>query len=62
MCIHNQCFEAVPMCIHNQCFRAKTEKYYDFSSENLSFYSRELLLYIAWACFHNVMKQLVSCL
>ena len=41
------------MCTHNQCFRAKKEKYYNFSSENEHFYSREILLYIAWACLRN---------
>ena len=41
------------MCTHNQCFRAKKEKYYNFLSENEHFYSREILLYIAWACLRN---------
>ena len=41
------------MCTHNQCFRAKKEKYYKFSFENEHFYSREILLYIAWACLRN---------
>ena len=41
------------MTTHNQCFRATKEKYHNFSSENEHFYSREILLYIAWACFRN---------
>ena len=45
------------MCTHNQCFRAKTEKCHNFSSENLHFYSREILLYIPWACLRNDMTK-----
>ena len=41
------------MCTHNQCFRANKEIYCNFSSENEHFYSREILLYIAWACLRN---------
>ena len=50
------------MCTHNQCFRAKKEKntYYNFSSENEHFYSREILLYIAWACLCNVSRFCVA--
>ena len=39
------------MCTHNQCFE---QKYYNFSSENYHFYSREILLYIVWARLRNV--------
>ena len=42
------------MCTHNQCFGAKKEIYCNFSSENVHFYSREILQYIAWACLRNV--------
>ena len=47
------------MCTHNQCFEQKLEKYYNFSSENQQFCSREILLYIAWACLRNVSQLLV---
>ena len=45
--------EAVLTCTHNQCFEQKYEKHHTFSSENYRFYSREILLYIAWACLRN---------
>ena len=39
---------------HNQSFEQNYEKYKKKkSSENQHFYSREVLLYIAWACFRN---------
>ena len=45
------------MCTYNQCFRARKKKIYIFSSENYYFYSREVLLYIAWACLCNDLRQ-----
>ena len=42
------------MCTHNQYLRSKKEIYNNFLSENQHVYSREILLYIAWACLHNV--------
>ena len=50
----NRLNEAVLTCTHNLCFEQKYEKYYNFSSENYHFYSREILLYIAWACLSYV--------
>ena len=44
------------MCTCNLCFEQNEENYHNFSSENYSFYSREKLLYIAWACFRNVKQ------
>ena len=41
------------MCTHNLCFEQNKKKSYNFSSEYYNFYSREILLYIAWACFRN---------
>ena len=40
-------------CTHNLYFEQKYEKYYNFSSENYYFYTREKSLNIAWACFRN---------
>ena len=40
-------------CTHNQCFEQKLVKHHNFSSENYRFYSREISLYIAWACLRN---------
>ena len=37
-------------------FREKKEKYYKFSTENLHFYSREILLYIVWAFLRNATR------
>ena len=34
-------------------FGPKEENYFKKSSEKEHFYSREILLYIAWACFRN---------
>ena len=31
---------------------------FKFSSENYDFYSREILLYIAWACLRNDMRKI----
>ena len=43
----------------NQCLRAKKEKYYIFHLKINIFFSREILLYIAWACLRNdIMYQL----
>ena len=50
-------------CTHNQCFEQKREKYYIFSSENIHFCIREILLYIAWACLRNnqqIQKDYIS--
>ena len=44
--------EAVLTCTHDICFEQKQEKSHIFSSE--SFYSREKLQYIAWACYPYV--------
>ena len=38
-------------------FEQKTRKMSHFSSENSSFYSREKLQYIAWACYRNGMQK-----
>ena len=38
-------------------FLAKIRKIIIFLSENKHFYSREILLYIAWACYRNVKKE-----
>ena len=43
------------MCTHNQCFEQKMRKLLKISSENEHFYSREMLLYIAWVCLCNVL-------
>ena len=48
------------MCTHNQCFEQKYEKYYNFSSKNEHFCSREILLYIAWACLRNEKHEEVT--
>ena len=45
--------EAVLTCTHNLCFEQKYEKNKKNSTENCHFYSREILLYIAWACMRN---------
>ena len=44
------------MCTHDLCFEQKVEKYHNFSFENNHFYSREILQYIVWACFRNVVN------
>ena len=38
---------------HDLCFEQKQENYQLFSPENYRFYTREKLLFIAWACFRN---------
>ena len=48
----NRLNEAVLMCTHNQCFRAKKENII----RKLKFYSREILLYIAWAHLNIEVK------
>ena len=47
--------EAVLTYTHDLCFDKKIRKNVEFffSSENNHFYSREILLYIAWACLRN---------
>ena len=45
--------EAVLTCTHNICFEQKIRKYHNFSSENNHFYSREILQYIARACYRK---------
>ena len=42
------------MSTHNLCFRAKIRKILDLFIRNYHFYSREILLYISWACLRNV--------
>ena len=49
----NRLTEAVPTCTHTQCFEQTKEKDLQISSENEHFYSRETLLFIAWACLRN---------
>ena len=51
----NRLNEAVLTCTHNLCFEQKSEKVKN-STENCHFYSREKSLYIAWACFRNVLN------
>ena len=41
------------MCTHKLCFEQKYENSQTVSTENCHFYSREISLYIAWACFRN---------
>ena len=43
-------------CTHNLCFVQKYENSQDISTENCHFYSCEKSLYVAWACFRNVLK------
>ena len=38
---------------HNIYFELKYENSKNKSTENCHFYSREILLYIAWACLRN---------
>ena len=47
--------EAVLTCTHNICFEQKYENSQKNATENCHFYSREKWLYIAWACFGNVL-------
>ena len=46
------------MCTHSICFERKYENSKNKSSENYHFNSREKSLYIAWACFRNVLRLL----
>ena len=45
------------MCTHNICFEQNYENSFKkiIITENCHFYSREISLYIAWACFRNVL-------
>ena len=52
--LQNIDWEAVLTCTHNLCFEQKYENYYNFSSENNHFNSREILQYIARTCLRNV--------
>ena len=45
------------MCTHNLCFEQKYENSQTVSTENCHFYSREISLYIAWACFRNDLTE-----
>ena len=47
--------EAVLTCTHNLYFEQKYEYSKKNSTENCHFYSREILLYIAWTCFRNAV-------
>ena len=42
------------------CFEQQYENSQKISTENCHFYSREKLLYIAWACFRNVSVLMLS--
>ena len=42
-------------CTHNLCFEQTIKKYYNFSSENDNFHSREKSQCIAQACLLNVI-------
>ena len=49
------------MCTHNQCFRTKKEKNITFFHLEINiFYSREILLYIAWACLRNEKRRIMG--
>ena len=54
----NRLNEAVLTCTHNLCFEQKHENSQTISTENCHFYSGEKSLYIAWACFRNVVRNL----
>ena len=41
-------------CTHNLRFEQKYENSKNISTENCHFYSRKILLYIAWECLRNV--------
>ena len=51
--------EAVLTSTHNICFEQKYENSQNIATENCHFCSREKSLYIARACFHNVV---MSCM
>ena len=58
---YNECFDIVNPCLNggvcdSLCSEQKLEKYYNFSSENYHFYSREILQYITWACLSNYLR------
>ena len=46
----------------NVLSKKKRKKYLKISSENEHFYSREILLYIAWSCFRNHIHDPGVCL
>ena len=52
--------EAVLTCTHDLCFEQKYEKSQTNSNEKCHFYTREKSLYVAWACFSNVIS-MCSC-
>ena len=52
---YNRLIEAVLTCTHDLCFEQKNENSQNISNENCHFYSREKSLYVAWACFRNVL-------
>ena len=52
---YNRLNEAVLTCTHNICFEQKYENSKKNQLKIAIFYSREKLLYIAWACFRNEM-------
>ena len=47
------------MCTHNLSFEQKFENSKKNATENCNFYSREIWLYVAWACFRNDEVQMV---
>ena len=49
--------EAVLACTHNLCFEQKSENSKKNSTENCHIYIREKSLYVAWACFRNVVEK-----
>ena len=48
------------MCTHNLCFEQKLEKYQRFSTDLFQFLQLKKSLYIAWACFHNVLWPIIE--
>ena len=52
----NRLTVAVLTCTHNLCFEQKYENCQRFSLENCHFYSREILVYIAWECLRNAIN------
>ena len=42
------------MCTHDLCLEQKHENSQKNSNENCHFYTREKLMYVAWACLRNV--------
>ena len=45
------------MCTHNLCFEQNYENSQIVSTENSHFYSSEISLYIAWACFRKDLME-----